>query len=230
MILTEDCKLAHKIQQRHDHHYDASQRKSFIIRYFGYSKFCASNKKTSIPVNDPMYTKCNYNYSCGDVYVINMQDMYALSVVQDAVNDLPVYYQNPDIYFPVPIVGFIILCIALEGLMDPRMYMNSMARAVAVVMTVLSGIMIIVGPILFSISSNKCTKVMKRCAMDICEHYYALDKLVKEENEYESVINQRRYYSACPNCGAVRMGNYDHCKMCGSQLWMENDEQWTNYH
>lgn len=208
-----------------------TDRISFVIKTFGYSKHGADYKKTSIDINDPMLFKCNYNYRNGDVYLINMKDPYAKSIVADAVNDLPLMYQNPDAYLSL---GYSILIIAtvvtlfISGLyaygieeynIDTQL--TDSIRACFYVIMPIAVLLFIVGIILFNITIGKYYIAMRRCASEICEHYYLVSKESAEKAEFDSIISSRFYLDTCPNCGFDPDGNVDHCPNCGSQMWQE---------
>ncbi len=210
-----------------------TDRISFVIKTFGYSKHGSDYKKTTVDINDSMLLKCNYNYRNGDVYIINMKDPYAKSIVADAVNDLPIMYQNPDSYLTIgwsilcvsAIITFIFMCLYSYGYgeFDSNPFSGPAFACMNILMPI-AVLLLIVCVILFNITIGKYYVAMRRCASEICEHYYLLSKETAEKAEFDSRITSRFYLDTCPNCGFDPDGNVDHCPNCGSQMWQDFDE------
>ncbi len=213
-----------------------TNRKSFIIRHFGYSKSGASYKKTSVDVNDTMLVKCNFNYVKDKVYQINMNDPYAKDIVGDAVNDMPLHLQNPDVYlklsylfafisgfiFLVYIVGyFLLMYINMEDGLAGTTLLSSVILLRVLPLPVL---LFLIFTIIYLITIGKYSQIMRRCAYEICTGYYKKIKEEKEKAEFNAIIGSRQFLSACPNCGYENNDSKDHCPMCGSQMWKERSE------
>lgn len=218
--------MAKEYKVRYDEYKD--RRESIIIRLFGYSKIGADYNKLKIDINDPLLLKCNYNYYSADNYLINMNDIYAREMVANAVNDLPLFYQNPDAYIKISAI-----CLSAIGVMITILFyvfryvdlyffykLGKLFAVIALPLLIIS----IIGPIMFAKSIGEYRRSMRRCAMLICERYYTLNKERREKERFDAFLASRVYLEVCPNCGKPREGKEEHCTFCGSQLWQDGSE------
>ena len=201
-------------------------RESFLIRRFGYSQYGCSNVNTSDKVSGKTHGDCNGNYSNGEKYCINMHDTYAIKVVEDAVNDMPIYLQFPDMYFLFAKIFFVFTLVMLFLVLN-NVNSNSPIFATSC-LPVLSSILAItailtIGNFIAFIGTlKKYRSTMCQCAREICEYHYEKKKENAERNEIKNIESNRIWLDVCPNCGSVRNPLNSHCTKCGSQMWREN--------
>lgn len=205
---------------------------SLLIRIFGYSVHGADYKKTSVDIDDPLFVSSNNNYCKGDIYSINTTDYYSSTLMKEDANRIALPWQNPDIYYKAAIGCAsisLLLFVSLggRGRGRGRGFSYSFMFGI-IVLSVVAFLLSIVFVILYSVAMFFYRIQMRETAQDIC-YYYMVQKRKKdqekdagniEEDSDQLLLSQNKYYSACPNCGAVRFGNYECCKMCGTSLFL----------
>ena len=209
---------------------------SRLIRIFGHSKLWMDKGKMSVNQADETCTICNGNYIDSDRYIINTNDPYARLVLADRVRHMPLLCQNPDIYLKLFELGIVlalpgaILCstyndYSVVGRLLPG---NGEFRVgVGLIILAIAALFFLSGIIAFALVGKYYSAQMRDCASQICAHYFELHKQklleqeLSQELEDEKEEESYEYYASCPECGAVRFGNYETCKVCGHPLRRE---------
>ncbi|MBQ0012290.1 MAG: hypothetical protein KBT07_06230 [Clostridiales bacterium] len=216
---------------------DEKTQDSRMIRIFGHSKLCMDKGKMSINTADEKCIICNGNYIDGERYIINTGDPYAQMIVGNRVRQMPVLFQNPDVYLKLFELGILI---AVPGLILCGTY-NDYSRVgrllpgngklrvgLGLILLIIGAVLFLAGISIFFLISKYYSRQMRECASEICAHYYELHQqkllekdLDKDEDKEDEEDTQFEFYASCPECGAVRFGNYDTCRKCGHSLRRE---------
>lgn len=203
-----------------------------LLSIFGYSVHGADYKKTTISIDDPLFLKGNGNYCNGEIYSINLNDAYASEIMKEDANRVALPWQNPDIYLKAGIVCTSAGIIALIAMGLIMFFLAGQINILMVLFSVIALLVSFIFVILYLVAMFFYRIQMRSTARDICNYYVNLSRKKGKEKEVKSteddeenlLLSQSKYYSACPNCGAVRFGNYEKCKMCGSSLHLPDEE------
>ncbi len=205
---------------------------SLILSIFGYSSHGADYKKTSINIDDPLFIKGNCNYISGEVYSINVNDGYASKIMKEDANRVALPWQNPDIYLKAGIGCASAGIISFLASYAVFMFMPSFFNFSFLPIGAIAFLLAFIFTVLYNVAIFFYRIQMRQTARDICNYYINLSrkegkgKEVKdnEDDEENILLSQSKFYSTCPNCGAVRFGNYEKCRMCGTSLHLPDEE------
>lgn len=203
---------------------------SRFLRRVGFCRNGSDYKKQSVDIYNPMLEKCNGNYIKDNVFIVNMKDPYARAIATDAVNRMPLFMQNPEVYIRLSVV-FIIMAlidiIAFALIFRTAKVSTSGENYAMTILGIVFGILlalVILCFVVYTVTLNIYQSKMRKCAAKICDHYYFLEKENNAKEELRSKIDTRFFYNSCPKCGTERSGDEENCTNCGCKLWENFDE------